>query len=908
MEAYDLLRDSKGYLWIGHDMGVSRYDGSAFINFHNPQQSSLSVSNLVEDKQGRIWCHNFSGQIFYIENLQMHLLQEYKYEEEQGFPRIAICGEELIASSVKGVFVYNLLTAKSKYYPIPKGTNSLTCIGKKVILFGTSGWYCYEKGKPLSKLKTNWSIPNYQTCVLENVCFKDTFYFMANPMGAYYKLTLENDEIKMHSENRTAAFINTISLHNNKVWINTKEFSYTTDGKEFIKRVNLSDVVTDQQGHRWMSSLKNGLCVQYNQQQIKSFADSIFKTGNDVRTVRAAGNAVFFGTVSGNLYRQKSSSSLEYILSTPKQDGAIERIASIDNNRLLLAGSVGLYCYNFQTKSLKKLPIFVTVKDIVARDGKIYLATTTGIKVISFQELQNSWSTPEPEELFDKETRCRSIAFSHDSLIAVYNDGVYILHKNTIRPLLYNRLPIYASQVRNIDGKIVIGTFNQGLLILDNGTLTAINEKNGLASNTIKEIRTTAGITWLVYTDRFQKLNASLTGVEDVAFPFSRISTITDLAVLDNWLYVVTGEAVYSLMMKKALSGIHTTTYVDKVIVNGKDLTAGKPLRYNQNFLQFQVSTPFFSPYTALTYQYRIKNAPDNSWQRGIPGQSVFNLIALEPGVYDFEVVATDESRNIISAPATYRFEIEPPWYQHWLFKLSLALTVAALGLYFVRLYYLSRLRKQRTEYEKMLAVETERQRISSEIHDDIGAGLSAVRLLTELTKNKLPENETKQEVGKIHNSLGELSHKMREVIWSLNTDNDYLENLLYYIRRQALLLFENSPIHLRVSFPADQIPEITIKGEKRRHIYLAVKEALHNCLKHSEAANCHLCMQLHKDALLITVADDGKGFAATVKEKAGNGLTGMKKRMQQIDGSFIVESVEKTVVKLVIPLNEKHA
>ena len=207
-----------------------------------------------------------------------------------------------------------------------------------------------------------------------------------------------------------------------------------------------------------------------------------------------------------------------------------------------------------------------------------------------------------------------------------------------------------------------------------------------------------------------------------------------------------------------------------------------------------------------------------------------------------------------------------------------------------------------------MLVIQAERQRISTEIHDDLGAGLSAVRLLAELTKNKLPETEAKKEVGKIHASLGELSHKMREVIWSLNTDNDYLENLLFYIRRQALLLFENSPIQLKVSFPSQAIPLVAISGEKRRHIYLAVKEALHNCLKHSGAKNCELAMRIENRVLQLTVTDDGAGFSPPGKEKAGNGLTNMKKRMEQMAGRFEVLSHEKTIITFRIPLTEKHA
>jgi signal transduction histidine kinase len=169
-----------------------------------------------------------------------------------------------------------------------------------------------------------------------------------------------------------------------------------------------------------------------------------------------------------------------------------------------------------------------------------------------------------------------------------------------------------------------------------------------------------------------------------------------------------------------------------------------------------------------------------------------------------------------------------------------------------------------------------------------------------------LPENDIQREVSKIHNSISDLSLKVREVIWSLNTENDRLENLLFYVQRQAQVLFENSPITLKVNFPANEIPNIVIKGDKRRHIYLSVKEALHNCLKHSQAQNCELSLHIKDRVLHISVKDDGQGFAALKDEYVGNGLSGMKKRMKQVGGYMELQTKEEIEVHLIIPLNEK--
>src|SRR5579863_3425272 len=98
-EVYGLLKDKAGYIWMAHDFGVSRYDGKNFVSFGNPGENALAVTDLIEDDCQRIWCHNFAGQIFYIENFQLHLLTSFKFEDEPSYPRIGLCGDELVATS-----------------------------------------------------------------------------------------------------------------------------------------------------------------------------------------------------------------------------------------------------------------------------------------------------------------------------------------------------------------------------------------------------------------------------------------------------------------------------------------------------------------------------------------------------------------------------------------------------------------------------------------------------------------------------------------------------------------------------------------------------------------------------------------------------------------------------------------
>ena len=118
-EVYDLLLDKKGFVWVAHELGISRINSNSISSFTNPRQASLSLTNLIEDKQGRIWCHNFSGQIFYIENNEMKLLAAYDYTKERVFPEMVLCNDELVITSSQGIFICNTINLKCHYIRIP---------------------------------------------------------------------------------------------------------------------------------------------------------------------------------------------------------------------------------------------------------------------------------------------------------------------------------------------------------------------------------------------------------------------------------------------------------------------------------------------------------------------------------------------------------------------------------------------------------------------------------------------------------------------------------------------------------------------------------------------------------------------------------------------------------------------
>jgi signal transduction histidine kinase len=153
----------------------------------------------------------------------------------------------------------------------------------------------------------------------------------------------------------------------------------------------------------------------------------------------------------------------------------------------------------------------------------------------------------------------------------------------------------------------------------------------------------------------------------------------------------------------------------------------------------------------------------------------------------------------------------------------------------------------------------------------------------------------------KIYESVGDVSAKMKEVIWSLNTENDSLSSLISYLQRQARVMMENYPGKFSMTMP-DSIPDIQINGETRRHIYLIVKEALHNIIKHSGADKVEVEITCG-EKLRIIVADNGKGLNPDQNNDGGNGLKNMRQRIQQLNGSFFIKNDNGLTLIFEIPL-----
>lgn len=214
------------------------------------------------------------------------------------------------------------------------------------------------------------------------------------------------------------------------------------------------------------------------------------------------------------------------------------------------------------------------------------------------------------------------------------------------------------------------------------------------------------------------------------------------------------------------------------------------------------------------------------------------------------------------------------------------------------------KLDNERKEFEKQMAVmaaqQDERNRISADMHDELGSGVTAIRLMSEIVKSKMKLTSL-PEIEKISNSANDLLGKMNTIIWTMKSSNDSLESLVAYIRAHAIEYFDSTRIDCSVH--VIDVPDVEMSGEKRRNIFLGVKEALNNIMKHSQATEVRIDITVVDDTLTIKIADNGVGIDTDKLRRFGNGLNNMKRRMQNIQGDFRIETNGGTIVYFELPL-----
>ncbi|MGH9933183.1 MAG: sensor histidine kinase [Pyrinomonadaceae bacterium] len=325
----------------------------------------------------------------------------------------------------------------------------------------------------------------------------------------------------------------------------------------------------------------------------------------------------------------------------------------------------------------------------------------------------------------------------------------------------------------------------------------------------------------------------------------------------------------------------------------------------NDNQLQLDFVGLNFVPGEVLRYQYKLEEA-NADWSPPSEERQV-NYANLAPGRYRFLVRALTSDGTASPAPASITFTILRPLWQRWWF-----LTLAALacgGLIFAVFRY---------RVARVLEMANMRTRIATDLHDDIGANLTRISMLSEVAKQRLdiaraPDNGgagERTENGQEDNPLLSISRIAREsvgsmsdIVWAIDPERDSLLDLTRKMRQHADEVFTLRDIELRFNAPSVK-ESLRLGVDVRRDLLLIFKEAVNNAARHSRCTQVTIDLQLHASRLLLEIVDNGVGFDQSV-ESEGHGLRSMQRRAAALGGTLEISSNPgaETIIRVSTPI-----
>lgn len=279
----------------------------------------------------------------------------------------------------------------------------------------------------------------------------------------------------------------------------------------------------------------------------------------------------------------------------------------------------------------------------------------------------------------------------------------------------------------------------------------------------------------------------------------------------------------------------------------------------------------------------------DEAHSIGRSGRHIAEYTGLKPGNYAFkaELCAVDgtPTGRVITIPLV----VVPPLHQRWYFWIG-ALTIAAgLGAWAGHAFKRRRLMQRLAELERVHALERERERIARDLHDNIGAGLTEIAMLSDWVYDDLEAyqgDDTKGRVERIRQSAMELARSVDEIVWAINPANDDLKRFANYLMQASSQFLGATTIRVRYQIPQD-LPPLPISGKIRHNLFLVVREALNNTVKYAQASLVRIELDAADQIIRLVVEDDGVGFAVahTGSDGTHEGLSSMEQRMTDIGG-----------------------
>jgi ligand-binding sensor domain-containing protein/signal transduction histidine kinase len=933
-----LAQTKDGYLWVGSDAGVSRFDGARFVSFGLPEGFQAGpVQTLLGDSEGALWIGSVGTGLGRWKNARFTA-----FTTQNGLPSDSV---NALAQDTRG--------------RLWVGTEA------GLAVWDNQGLHPYSAtgvlaGKPITALFSDG---------------RGTLWIGAKGAGL---LTLRGGQLFLVDDPDFDYLLQDphclLVDHEGRIWVGAGDDSvlYREAGHwrlyrlpRHLARHYVSALAEDPDGTVWAGSVSEGL-FQFKHGKLVAVNASSGLSDNLVEALLVDREGkLWVGTHGGlNQLRPKNLSVISYNEGLGK--GAVQGLAEVTPGMIWASkSSEGLYVWDgryFHSLSAAGLsPEHDRVGPLLmAKDGSCWMGGARGL--LQFKDVGAVESQPGLPALTNldvsalgQDVQGRLWAGTRQGELWWRDNGQWLAQRqgppvHAIAAIVPERdgsvwVGTSGDGLFNVEGKagghwrkqngllsnwvrtlyldpestLWIGTGGGGLSRLKEGTVATFTTREGLPDNMISQIlEDDAGNLWLggdrgivcvskqelgdlaaqkmpeVYPQVYGRAEGMLSEecISGV-FPIG-LRTKSGLLWFPTQDGIVVADPHHQTIESPAPAVVLEETLVDGV----PDAAESLRLAPGRHRLEFRYTGVNFDAPERVRFRYRLEGL-DSDWvEAGSTRSASFPYVPY--GKYRFEVIAGNGRGVWSTTGASVSVTVKPYFWQTGWFRVPASLGLLAFIALAARVVEKRKLQRRLEQLERERALAHERERIARDLHDDLGSSLARISLLSGLLKaDRDNPSQIECHAVKISQSADQTVRALEEIVWAVRPGSDSLQSLVEYTAHFANELFDGGGIRCRLDLPAD-LPSRPLPPEVRHNIFLVVKEALANVLKHAAAREVRISAEATAHALEIVVQDDGQGFD-TKRQSRGNGLGNMRRRAQAMGGNVTIQSCpgQGTTVKL---------
>lgn len=930
----DLNFDKHNFCWISFANGIQKFNGKIFSNV--PIQDGLpddKWANFFSSSRGDLFIGHSKGISYY--DINSDKFKQIYFNKGNNLARPIFIGEDnnkIYFFSGQGTITgldnhqFNIVSETKTVYPIfPNLTAqgikfSSNIIDHKVALMVDHQLYVWdlEKKEQVARSERNPYLVSYFLHMLSPF---EVMYYHYETEGRieYYNFLTgkSNKDIFLNRIPFSSSRIHCYSWFGKKlVSVGNRLFESDNNITQFSKElVNLQHLPIagkntvvkmkqDHFGNLYLVTINSGFYkLIRNNYPIRYFGTQVSDSNYTISILPdKENNRIFAGTRGNGLLVFDTLQHLrKHIKYLPGNNYPFSLACIVKRPRdgylLFITGEKCIWQLSHDLKTLKKINYTTTLpkeKSVIHYFSKLLYQDDRLVFVLSQGSLYKlDFAKKQFTEILFAETYTMSGMFFNDFILTHTGDSLLFIDSSHCK--VYKKIPFKnTSHVRcftkDNENRIYIGS-NNGIFIIDSSgkILKHLTTADGLPDNCIYAMETDSNGALWCSTNKgifsLNKRNDILQLRKDDGLQENEFNTNIVAKTADGELYFggINGvSSFYPYDINRYEENIHLlvtgikinneTAFNDTASWNISDIK----LPYNQNNLSFDFIAMANNNPGQYVHQYMMEGI-DKDWIQNTELQTIRYI--LPPGKYNLKLYASRFFDVNAKPLKEIVIHIKPPFWRTWLFSICLSVILISALVYFINQYNKRKYNKKLLELQSEHKLQLERERISRDLHDSIGAYANAVLYKTDLLQQE-PMQEQRAELMKdLRFASKDIITSLRETIWALQKEEYTDEECLLRIRNFIQPFNRYYPtIHFSVIGNADATKKLN--NNKALNLVRIVQEAVTNAIKHANATNITVTSEIANGQWKLLITDDGNGFSVSEHElSGGNGLANMKQR-----------------------------